>query len=519
MKVLFIWPNFDCPVGPSIGVSYLSAALKQAGHTTKCLHICEWLDYPFDTEQITKDAKAYDPGLIAFSSGTNHFPDCQLLAEFFKSEMPDVPILFGGMHTTLNAQEVIEVPCIDYANVGEGDDSIVDLANALENGGDTNSIPNIWAKSGDTIHKNMMRPMKNISKLPYMDTELWQYRRIMDLRRGWVNVYFNRGCPYRCTYCHNNGEAKVLQEHYGTKSSSNNDIGYLRYRDPDDMIRELKELMWEYDVKAFSFNDDTFTMNKEQMLEFLPKYKEQIGLPWVCNTTVLDVDREVLTLMKDAKCDLVRFGIETATDRIKKSILKRVFSDRVTRDAFSVCHEINLRTFSYVILANPTETREEMLATLRLMADLLTDGLKVSLGYPYPGTEYHDIAKELDLIDEDYPNFHNFIRESKLKWSDEDRVWIDKVRAVCWWYINMYLDKPEVSPIYREMVEILEAIPEEEWWRPETEQRMLDLDESVSRVMQMRGLSHYAIPFKDRPEIVLLMRGRDYLSKETIDPH
>jgi len=83
----------------------------------------------------------------------------------------------------------------------------------------------------------------------------------------------------------------------------------------------------------------------------------------------------------------------------------------------------------------------------------------------------------------------------------------------------MYLDKPEVSPIYREMVEILEAIPEEEWWRPETEQRMLDLDESVSRVMQMRGLSHYAIPFKDRPEIVLLMRGRDYLSKETIDPH
>ena len=129
--------------------------------------------------------------------------------------------------------------------------------------------------------------------------------------------------------------------------------------------------------------------------------------------------------------DLVRFGIETATDRIKKSILKRVFSDRVTRDAFSVCHEINLRTFSYVILANPTETREEMLATLRLMADLLTDGLKVSLGYPYPGTEYHDIAKELDLIDEDYPNFHNFIRESKLKWSDEDRVWIDKVRAVC----------------------------------------------------------------------------------------
>ena len=48
---------------------------------------------------------------------------------------------------------------------------------------------------------------------------------------------------------------------------------------------------------------------------------------------------------------------------------------------------------------------------------------------------------------------------------------------------------------------------------------MLELDESVSRIMQMRGLSHYAIPFKDRPEIALLLRGSDYISKEAIDPH
>jgi anaerobic magnesium-protoporphyrin IX monomethyl ester cyclase len=519
MKVLFIWPNFDCPVGPSIGVSYLSAALKQAGHETKCLHICEWLDYPFDVERATADAAAYDPGLIAVSSGTNHYPDCKLLAEAFKSAMPETPIIFGGMHTTLNVQEVIGVPWIDFANVGEGDDSIVELANALENGGNPLSIPGIWAKTNGTIHRNMMRRSKDISKLPYMDTDIWQYERIMGLRRGWVNVYFNRGCPYRCTYCHNNGEAKIMQQHYGTRTASNDEIGFLRYRDPDDMIGELKHLMGKYDVKAFSFNDDTFTMNKEQMLEFLPRYRDEIGLPWVCNTTVLDVDREILTLMKEAGCDLVRFGVESATDRVKKKILKRAFSNTVTRETFSICREIDLRTFAYIILGNPTETREEMLDTLRLMADLLTDGFKVSLGYPYPGTEYHDIAKELDLIDDDYPNFHNFIRESKMKWSDEDRVWIDKVRAVPWWYINMNLDKPGVSPIYREMVEILESIPEDDWWRPETEQRMLDMDEAVSRTMQMRGLSHYAIPFKDRPEISLLLRGRDYLSKETLDPH
>ena len=58
--------------------------------------------------------------------------------------------------------------------------------------------------------------------------------------------------------------AKVMQQHYGTKTSSNNDIGFIRLRDPDDMLAELKDLMSKYDVKAFSFNDDTFTMNKDQ---------------------------------------------------------------------------------------------------------------------------------------------------------------------------------------------------------------------------------------------------------------
>ena len=52
MKVQFIWPNFDCPIGLNIGLAYLSGALKVAGHNTKILHICEWLDYPFDLDRI-----------------------------------------------------------------------------------------------------------------------------------------------------------------------------------------------------------------------------------------------------------------------------------------------------------------------------------------------------------------------------------------------------------------------------------------------------------------------------------
>jgi radical SAM superfamily enzyme YgiQ (UPF0313 family) len=518
LRVQFVWPNFDCPIGKSVGLSYLSGALKHAGHDTRIEHICEWLGNPFDLETVSGHISDYRPDLIAFSTGANHYPEMRQLAATLKRKL-DTPILFGGIHTTLNTPVVMkENPVIDFANVGEGDDSLLDLVSALEKGGDTTSIPNVWARKNGEVVANATRPLKDITTLPWMDLDGWMFKRVTESRRGWVNVYMNRGCPYRCTYCHNNGVAKILQENLGAKTSSNADLGYLRLRGIDDMIGELKSILEKYDfVSAFSFNDDTFTMDQEYMKKFLTRYKEEIGIPFVCNTTVLDVDREMLAVMKDANCELVRFGVETATDRIKREVLKRTFSEERTKEAFDNCRQLGLRSFAFNLLANPTETREEMKSTLRLNSRLMPDGLKVSLGYPYPGTEYHDIAKSFDLIDETR-HYHNFIHDSKLKWSEDDRLWIDKVRVVYWWWMNVYLDN-ECSPLYKELVELVEALPAEEWLSPETERRMWDLDDAVSNLMKMRHISHYTIPFKDRPEISILYVGETALGREVLDEH
>jgi radical SAM superfamily enzyme YgiQ (UPF0313 family) len=501
-----------------VGLSYLGGGLRDAGHDCRVEHICEWLDNPFDVERITGHIKEYDPDLLAFSTGANHYPEMRELGKTLKDTL-DKPILFGGIHTTLNTHKVMtDNPFIDFANVGEGDDSILDLVDALETGGDTTAIPNIWSRKNGDIVANAPRPLRNLTTLPWMNLDVWQFKRITENRRGWVNVYMNRGCPYRCTYCHNNGVAKVLQKGFGTKTSNNQDLGYLRLRGIDDMIAELKSILNRYDfVTAFSFNDDTFTMDQEYMKKFLVRYKQEIGIPFVCNTTVLDVDREMLEVMKDSNCDLVRFGVETATGRIKREVLKRDFSMSKTEEVFRTCREIGLRTFAFNLLANPTETREEMKDTLRLNSRLLPDGLKVSLGYPYPGTEYHDIAKSLDLIDESR-HYHNFIHDTKLKWSDDDRLWIDKVRCVYWWWMNIYLEN-EASPLYAEMVRMIENMPQEEWMEPETERRMWDLDDALSSVLKQRGITHYTIPFKDRPEISILHLGDSALRREVLDEH
>jgi radical SAM superfamily enzyme YgiQ (UPF0313 family) len=520
VKIQFLWPNFDCPLGPSVGVAYLSGALKAAGHDTNIIHISEWLDYPLDIARVVSDVRDYGPDLVAMSTGANHYPESRAILEQVKREL-DLPILIGGIHATLNARSILEEsPFIDLAGIGEGDDCIVELVEAIEKGRDTSNIPNIFARVGDTIKINPARPLKDIAKIPWQDLDAWpQYQRIVDSRRGWVNVFMNRGCPYRCTYCHNEGVSRVLQESYDAPSTNNDALGYLRLRGIDDMLGELKWIVDRFDgVKAFSFNDDTFTMDQPHMKEFLLRYKDEIGIPFVCNTTVLDVDREMLEIMKEAQCNLVRFGVETATTRIKRRVLRRDFSNQKTEEVFRICHEIGLRSSSFNMIGNPTETLDEMVDTLKLNAKLSPNAVRLSLGYPYPGTAYHDIAAQLDLIDET-KHFHNYLHDTKLKWSDEERLWIDKARTCFWWWMNAH-SSSAAAPVYAELVKMVEAIGGEEWSDPEMERRIWDLDESISKVLQANGVTHYAASFKDRPDYAILQKGREMtMRREFLDEH
>ena len=517
MKIQFIWPNFDCPIGISCGVAYLSGALRSAGHETRIIHICEALDFPYDPERIEREIRDFGPGLIAISAGANHYPEMCQIGQRLRASL-NVPVVFGGVHTTLNTAMVMkDNPWLDFANFGEGEESLRDLARALEDGLDTTGIPNVWGRRDGQIIHNPARPLRDLTTLPWMDLDGWQFERVTRMRRGWVNVYMNRGCPYRCTYCHNNGIAKVLQREFDTKTSSNHDIGYLRMRGIDDMLAELKNIKARYPfVSAFSFNDDTFTMDQDHMKKFLVRYKDEINVPYVCNTTVIDVDREMLEIMKDSGCDLVRFGVETATGRIKKQVLKRDFSNEKTEFVFRTCNEIGLRCLAFNMIANPTETPEEMLDTMRLNARLRPSAIRVSLGYPYVGTEYYDISKQLNLVEEDKV-FHNYSQQSRLKWSEPERLWIDKLRTFYWWWLNVYLEN-EASPLYANLWKLVEAIPGQEWHEPDATKHLFDIESSVSFLLKKQNVTHYHVPFSDRPDISILHCARP-VERETLDEH
>ena len=519
MRVLFIFPNYDCPMGLSIGVSYLSSVLKTEGFETKIIHINEELGYPFDVKRIINDISDYSPSFICISTGENHYSDMRYLSTLIKEKL-NIPIIIGGIHATLNPKDVLTIDSpFDYLIRGEGEWAIKDLMLNIRNGNSVEDIKNVWVNKHTHIISNPMRRFINHFSLPFMDLENWDFENITKLRRGWVNISMNRGCPYRCTFCHNLAEVKILKEDFNAKNTSNKELGYLRLRNIDNMIDELEYIKNNYDfVKAFSFIDDTFTYNKEYMKLFFIKYKEKINLPFVCLTTINDVDDELLELMKDANCDLIRFGVESTVPRICNEIIKRKFSENKLRKVFAKCEEIGLRTFSYNIVAHPTETKEEILSTIKLNSEIKPSGIRISLGYPYKGTEYYEIAKKLGVLNDNI-EFHNYTTGTKFNFTDDEKLWIDKFKTFFWWWLNSELNS-ELYSMYFPLINQIETISADIWYKYKEEiiDKYLLIDREISQHLIKNNIPHYNVPFSDRPDIALFQTNK-VLKKEHLDEH
>jgi len=130
MKVLFIYPNLNAQVGFNYGIAFLSACLKERGHSTALLNINENIGFELDLARIRKEVAAFAPDLIGFSVVTNQYRFAREIARDIKAYC-DAPVVCGGIHPTMDPESVLREDCFDYACIGEGEHAIVELADAL----------------------------------------------------------------------------------------------------------------------------------------------------------------------------------------------------------------------------------------------------------------------------------------------------------------------------------------------------------------------------------------------------
>ncbi|RIK28036.1 MAG: hypothetical protein DCC55_39010 [Chloroflexi bacterium] len=278
---------------------------------------------------------------------------------------------------------------MDGLCVGEGEGPIVDLANALGNGGLKPDIPNWWFKLDGEIVRNPVRPLvRDLGSLPHPDREL-VYKKHEYLRDARIKHFMgSRGCPYQCTYCFNHAYYQIYKrERRGNQ------------RPVERIIDEVNWVRSQWPLEHVFFIDDLFIIYDDWLEEFAEMWPRDVGLPFFCNVRADLLVRwpHKVDLLARAGAYTVSMGIEAANDRIRTELLKRHMTREQIVQAGRLLHGAGIRTTATNILGLPGSRLEDDLDTMRLNAEAKVSYAQAFIFQPYPGTELGQYAQDNDF--------------------------------------------------------------------------------------------------------------------------
>jgi len=382
-------PNVYVP----LGLGYIAASLEQAGHDVEIIDL--------NTHRIRgKELQRRVTGveIIGITGMITEYQTLLGLADIVKAVNTEAKVILGGPLATALPQKLLEASAADFIVLGEGEKTIVDLVSVIGSDGDYSGISGIAFRDNGRI--NLTEPVEPIADL---DTIPFPARHLLDMKRyikdhfesfgikirGFgrirsTNLISSRGCPYNCTFC--------FKDMWGHK---------WRGRSPENNIREMELLYDAYQVNGFFFNDDTFVLDRERVLEFCRQLVEKkLKIVWYCNGRVNLMTREMLAAMYEAGCRGIAYGIESGNQQVLDSMKKNETLDQV-REVVAWTKQAGIHVTGYFMIGMLGETRATIRETMAFARELALDFHGFSLTTPIPGTELFDSAIEAGLISGD----------------------------------------------------------------------------------------------------------------------
>ena len=512
MRIFFIYPSTDSQVGFNYGVAHIAAILKRTGHEVGFWQLCEELE-PLPTEEtFVERIEKEKPDILAFSVVTNQWAYAQTLAQWARPNFP-IPFVIGGVHTLSNTEEILATGLFDYVFRGECEDAFIEFVNRLARGETVENVPNLayevpsaecqvssvkgaLPNSNFKLHTSNFRinpvgPLPELTKLPLKDYECMDFQRLIDAKQGWVGLMASRGCPFSCTYCFNH----VMVESYRKDlKCSFKDLHYIRRFDIGQMIDEIRHLLSNYrNIRMFIFDDDLFTFDKPYVREFCRQYRKVTDLPFVVNAHVGFFDDELAACLAQANCRIVKFGVESGSPKIRKTILNRHMTNESIVEAIAAVERHGMHSSVFIIIGFPQEGREDVLDTVRLLGQARPGRFRWTYFFPFPGTRAHEISVEGGFINEEkMERLKNFTDESCLEFDPEHSFLLKKIGQIMPWFVNAHSSLP-TADFYRGKVQEILQMDETAWEQAAPTLRKQDAE--YSKRFCEQGLSHYAIKY------------------------
>ena len=507
MRVLFVWLNNDTPVGISHGIALLSAELKRAGHQVALLHVNEQLGTPLDAELLSARIAHHAPDVVALSFGSNHAPAAAEVARIARASQPRATIVAGGIHATLHPEEVFAWPEIDLLALGEADgDRFVTALDELALGKLPIETPGFWSRAptGEVRMGSLAPPVDIGDQLLPKDLDLFDHRRILELKRGWADMHAGRGCPQRCSYCFNE---PLRQRYIAAIQRAECDLRYVRKRPLEVVMAELRGYVVRYGkyIRAFSFTDDQFLVGRQWALDFFAAYAESIRLPLIFLATAGAINEPIVAAAARAGTYMVRMGVESGSESLRQRVLNRHTPNRVIARAIEMLQRAGINAFTFNMVGIPGETVDDAWATCRFATELGCDAVKFSNFWPYPGTALFEHCQREGLLRSDLGFMGNNTDDTPLVWPPEQQRFYRRLARFFDVALNRFRPEPE-APAFAALWNEIEHLPEPDF-TDGAAAHLRTRATTLADAVVTRGGEAYVVPFPDRADI-LLLKGR-----------
>ncbi len=370
-----------------LGLAYISAMLKSRGYsvfTTNLNHVDgvqkEILKQLFDEYQIN----VLGTGGLSFQYST--LIDIVRAAKEIK---PDIITIVGG--GIISAEPDVAMKALAYADygvIGEGEYTICDLADALENHEDVSLIPGIIYKTKDRLVQTQKRKeIADLDALPWPDYDGFNLDNYLELPSVSINnmitkrmayMAASRSCPYACSFCfHSTGKK------YRQRSMAN-------------VFAEMEYVKNKYAIGFVYMVDELFARDKTRLFAFASKMTE-LAIPWTASFRVDDITEELINGLKGSTCAGMMFGLESADNRILKSMRKHIKIEQIDK-ALKLAFDAGIPTAGNFIFGDIEETLETAQNTLNWWENNIDYNIGLNLINVYPGAHIYKYACDNQII-------------------------------------------------------------------------------------------------------------------------
>jgi len=374
MKCLLIAPPGEL-IALNLGLGYIASALRQSGHDLKVLDLNSYRVAHPDL-LIERVILSFQPDVVGFSIMSLTFPTVAALVASIRGYYSGW-IVAGGAHVTIEQEHVWEeIEGIDFLIVGEAEQALPELLQALNNNGEFSKIDGLVFRRDGQILKNPRRqPIKDLDNLP------WPDYRIAGVT--YIETYpllTSRGCPYSCIYC----ASPILCQKTWCP------------RQPKCLLDELKHAQQTYHSTSFAIMDDNFTLRIDRAIEFCDLLiKTNLGLPWECLNGIRadKVNEELVRKMKEAGCYRVSVGVESLVPEIFNGIKKGESIDKIVHGV-KLFKKVGIEVHGFFLIGLPGDTYQSTLDSFNSAKSIGLDKSIWQFVTPFPGTALSDWVRE-----------------------------------------------------------------------------------------------------------------------------